>query len=361
MSPSRRPAALFAALAALLAAGLTLGLVEVVLRVVDYPPATFSPWIRSDLFGFRLAPDIDVRMRGPEYDVRIQTNSLGMRDDEPGPKNKPRVMLIGDSFAMGYGVERGKLFADLLEKDLGIDVEDMGTGGYEIVQQPRVLAEYGPRLSPDLVLYAMYLGNDLSQNDEWEERADGSLHNKTREYPVRQPNEWKLVRLVHDGIYGIRKGRSEKEGEWLPYEGYLGLCEKDLGAEAIKDYADAEALLVRVAEQSRRLRAPLLVLEIPYRSMVEPDAYTSLASKVPGLAERYDLTQPAREIGQRMTKDGIEHVDVTPNLVEEFKRSAKPLFYPIDGHLTEAGHAAVARFLEPYVRDHLRPDADRHL
>jgi hypothetical protein len=353
---------MFAAAAAAFVTVLTLGAAEIALRIADYPPASFSPWIRSDTFGFRLAPGISVRMRGPEYDVEIATNSLGLRDDEPAKRSelgeRPRVLLLGDSFAMGYGVERGRLFADRLEQILPADVVNAGTGGYEIIQQPRVLAELGPKLEPDAVVYALYLGNDLAQNDEWEVRGDGTLHNLVRTYPVRQPREIKLARLVRDAAYGVRKGRSEKEGEWLPFDGYLGLCERTLGAAAKKDYDDATALLGSLAGEAKKLGVPLLVLMLPYRSMVEADAIRSLERRIPDLNERYDLSQPAREIGARMTSLGITHADVTPFLVAEHARSGEPLFFPIDGHLTPAGHDAVARFAAPRIRDILgAPDA----
>jgi hypothetical protein len=348
----------FGAVAAFVVTAISLAGAELLLRAVDYPPAAFSPWIRSDTFGFRLAPGIRLRMRGPEYDVEVATNSLGLRDDEPAPKSGPRVLLLGDSFAMGYGVERGDLFADRLEKELGIDVVNAGTGGYEIVQQPRVLAELGPRLQPDLVLYALYLGNDLAQNDEWEERSDGTLHNLVRQYPLRQKSEWKLWRLVRDAVYGIRKGRSEKDGEWLPFEGYLGLCERTLGDEATSDYADADGLLGRLAEEAARQKLPLFVLMLPYRSMVDPEAKASLATKIPDLDTRYDLARPAREMEARLAARRIEHADVTPFL-RELAAEGQDLFFPIDGHLTPTGNEAVARFLEPYLRDRLA--AARHL
>ena len=336
----------------------SLAAAEIVLRIVDYPPASFSPWIRSDAFGYRLAPSIFVHMRGPEYNVVIETNSLGMRDEEPAAqKTKPRVLLLGDSFAMGYGVERGNIFADKLETDLSVEVVNAGTGGYEIIQQPRVLGQYGPVLHPDVVLYALYLGNDLAQNDEWEVRGDGTLHNLVRKYPVRHPREIKLVRLVRDFVYGVRKGRSEKEGEWLPLDGYMGMCERTLGAAAQKDYADAASLLAKLEEESRRLGAPLLVVMLPYRSMVEPEARASLERKVPDLAAKYDLSQPARIIGERMAALGIEHFDATPSLIDEHRRTGQKLFYPIDGHLTAAGHDAVARAIAPRLRELLR---ERH-
>lgn len=349
--PPRR--ALFAAVAAAVVALVTLGGAEVVLRIAGWPPATFSPWVRSDSRGFRLAPDISLRMQEAEYDVEVATNSLGMRDDEPGPKSGPRVLLLGDSFAMGYGVERGHLFADRLEAELGIDVENAGTGGYEIVQQPRVLAELGPRLQPDLVVYALYLGNDLAQNDEWEVRPDGTLHNLTRQYPVRRPGEWKLARLARNAVYGLRKSRGEQDGEWLPFEGYLALCERDLGEAAAADYAESDRLLGELADESRRLGGQLLVVLLPYRSMVEAEARESLARRVPDLERRYDLARPAREIGARLAARGIAYADATPFLVEEHRRLGRPLYYPIDGHLTAEGHDAVARFLAPLVRERL--------
>ena len=351
-APSSR-ARLFGLVAAVLGLVVSAGLAEVALRVADYPPSNFSPWIRSDRYGFRLAPGIATRMRGPEYDVEVRTNSLGLRDDEPGPKAGRRVLLLGDSFAMGYGVPRGQIFADLLEKQLGIDVVDAGTGGYEIVQQPRMLADLAPRLQPDLVVYALYLGNDLAQNDEWEITPDGVLRNRQRQYPVQQAREVKLVRLVQDFLYGVRQGRSEKEGEWLPFDGYLALCARDLGEDARRDYADADRLLGDVQAEAKRLGIPLLVVEIPYRSMVEPEARASLARKVPGLEEHYDLGRPAREIGARMDARGIAHADATPFLVQQHATTGEGLFFPIDGHLTPAGHAALARFLAPLVAERL--------
>jgi hypothetical protein len=216
-----------------------------------------------------------------------------------------------------------------------------------------VLAELAPGLRPDLAVFALYLGNDLAQNDEWEARADGRLVSRVREYPVRQSGEVKLVRLVKNAFYGVRQGRSEKEGEWLPFEGYLGLCERTLGAEAEADYAEADALVGELAAKAASLGVPLLVVMLPYRSMVEADALASLERKVPDLATRYDLSRPAQEMSRRLAARRIDHVDATAFLVEEHGRTGERLFFPIDGHLTEAGHRAISRFLAPLVRERL--------
>lgn len=350
MSASRRRLALFGATAALAATLVAAAAAEVALRVADYPPANFSPWIRSDTLGFRLAPSISTRMRGPEYDVAVETDSHGFRDDEVGPKRGTRILLLGDSFTMGYGVERPQIFADLLEAALQVEVVNAGTGGYEIVHQVAVLAEHAATLDPDLVLYVLYLGNDLAQNDEWERAADGRLRSLVRDYPVQRPREWKLARLARDFAYGVRQRRGEREGEWLPFEGYLGLCERDLGPEAEKDYRDADRWLGEVAAEADRLGKPLLVLLMPYRSMVEPSALEGLRAKVPDLDQRYDLDRPGREIAARLTARGIPFADATEALRDAFRRSGEPLYFPLDGHLTPAGHAAFAAFAAPKVR-----------
>lgn len=353
MAASGRRTALFGAVAAALFTTLTLGLVEVALQVVDYPRAAFSPWVRSDVFGFRLAPDIAMPMRSPEYDVEVATNSLGMRDEEPGPKSGPRILLLGDSYTMGYGVPRGAIFADLLEKDLGVDVVNAGTGGYEIIHQAQVLAEYGPLLKPDLVVYALYLGNDLAQNDEWELRPDGTLHSLVREYPVRQKREVKLKRLLRDAWYGARLSRGDRGEDWLPEEGYLGLCEKTPGDEARSDYDEAERLVEVLAERAKAIGAGFLVVLVPYRSMVEAEAAAALRSRHPDFDERYDLGRPAREIGARLGARGIAWADSTPFLTAEHGSRGVPLFFPVDGHFNVAGHEAFARFALPLLLERL--------
>src|SRR3989338_7088916 len=85
---------------------LTLCLAEGVLCVANYPKQSWSPWIEDPHTGFHYAPLLDQRMVTEEYDVSIVTNEAGFRDDPIGPKKGKRVLLLGDSFAFGYGVDR---------------------------------------------------------------------------------------------------------------------------------------------------------------------------------------------------------------------------------------------------------------
>ncbi|HYB99314.1 MAG TPA: GDSL-type esterase/lipase family protein [Candidatus Limnocylindrales bacterium] len=357
---SRRRLALFALAAAALATLVCLLAVELVLRFADHPPTSFSPWIRSERLGFRLAPNIDMPMTTPEYSVRIVTNSLGFRDEEPAADpQRDRILALGDSFTMGYGVERGSIFTDLLEKNLGADVVNTGTGGYEIVHQVQVVEEYGRKLAPDAVVYVLYLGNDLAQNDEWQRSGDGtSLTSLVRQYPTRQPRQIKLLQLARNLRYGMRMRHGEERGEWLPFEGYLALCARELTPAARADYDLSAALLAELRDRVAALDAPLLVVLLPYRSMVEPQARESLKAKVPDLDSAYDLTRPAREIGERLRALGIDFLDATPALDQAHRSSGAALYFAVDGHLNEAGHRVLADLLRAPLAERLsrKPD-----
>ncbi|HYC57687.1 MAG TPA: SGNH/GDSL hydrolase family protein [Candidatus Binatia bacterium] len=356
---SRRRLALFAVAAAALASLVCLVAVEVVLRVADYPKNKFTPWVRHDALGFRLAPGIDMPMSSPEYEVEVSTNSLGFRDEEPAATGGKRVLAIGDSFTMGYGVERGELFADLLEKDLGVDVVNTGTGGYEIIHQVQVLREYGRELAPDLVLFSLYLGNDLAQNDEWKRSQDGaSLTSLVRQYPTRHARGTKLGLLLSQFRYSLRTRQTRDRDEWLPLEGYLELCARELGEGARKDYDLSASLLAELRGQARGLGAELFVVLLPYRSMVEADALESLRQKVPDLDQAYDLTRPAREIGERLRQLGIDYLDVTPVLTRAHRDLGKPLFFAVDGHFNVDGHRVVAEALRAPVAERLQRRGD---
>jgi len=218
----------FAAISLSLAAALALGLAEATLEAIDFPPDAFSPWVRRHDTGFGYAPSFHTRMRRPgEYDVAFDTNSNGFRDDEIGPKHGVRIVLLGDSFASGYGVERSQTFADLLEAKLGVDVVNTAVGGYEIIHQVRFFESRGGALQADLVLYALYLGNDLSRNNEWETAADGTLTSPKHSFPVRAAHAIKLQTLYRQVRYAARMQEEKARGEWEPWPDYLLSAERE--------------------------------------------------------------------------------------------------------------------------------------
>ncbi len=354
--PSTLRRTLFAVIAMGFALGLSLAGVEVLLQLADYPPAGFSPWIRSETMGFKYAANLSTRMKRGEYDVGFETNSQGLRDDElsspagEGAEGESlRVLMLGDSFTSGYGVSRGESFADLLEKRLGVEVVNAGVGGYEIVHQLHYVRENAAALAPDLIVYALYLGNDIAQNDEWESLPGNRLRSRKKVYPLRPQHELKLEALLKSVLYARRLRDADSAGEWQPFPGYLAMCERELGADARADYRMSRELLEQLRDAVAETGARFLVALFSYRQVVEDDARARLAASIPGFEARYDLDRPAREIGKYLEELGVDYIDLNPALRSAYRESGKSLFFANDGHLNTAGHRVVAGALAPAI------------
>ena len=98
-------------------------------------------------------------------DYSFQTNANGFRgkdwDVSPGRKN---VVVLGDSFAFGWGVEENQTFAALLEKrlrqiDPAVQVLNMAQSGYSLDQILNVYDLYGNSFDPIFIVY-LYCFND---------------------------------------------------------------------------------------------------------------------------------------------------------------------------------------------------------
>ena len=343
--------ALFAIAAVTLAVGLALGLAEAALEILDYPPHAFSPWIRMQDTGYGYAPSFHTRMkRLGEYDVAFDTNSAGFRDDEIGLKHGTRIVLLGDSFASGYGVERGEMFADIIEDDLGVEILNTAVGGYEIIHQVRFFQSRGGTLAPDLVVYVLYLGNDLSRNNEWTVASHGTLTSSVHKFPVRTAHPIRLQMLYKQVRYAANMRDEQARGEWEPWPDYLLSAERAPSVEAAQDYHEAEMLLHQLNEEVRAVGAKLFVVMVPYRQMVEQQAYERLKSRTTDFDARYDLTLPARKTTEILDRLGIDHFDLTPAFRAHFEQGGGPLFFPVDGHLNVEGNALTAQILEPVLR-----------
>ncbi|MGI9381948.1 MAG: hypothetical protein ACR2PO_02245 [Methyloligellaceae bacterium] len=69
----------------------------------------------------------------------------GRRREPPGAGSAkaPKVLVVGGSFAQGYGVADGETFAFLLDRELpGHDVLNFGTGGYSTWQAYLLMRDY---------------------------------------------------------------------------------------------------------------------------------------------------------------------------------------------------------------------------
>ena len=122
---------------------------------------------RSDVPGlsFELAPNRRKKLKG----IGIRTNSLGMRDAEPLPIESEavsRIVILGDSYTFGWGVDGNSTYPTVLEKQLNdgsrerpFEVLNLGVCGYNTQDEAVVLEHKGLLWRPDLIVLS-YVLND---------------------------------------------------------------------------------------------------------------------------------------------------------------------------------------------------------
>jgi hypothetical protein len=128
---------------------------------------TLSPGFEGTI-SFALGPD-----RCSTFPVTI--SSQGLRDREYGPKQPGefRILLLGDSFAMGWSLPLEQSFGKVLEQQLrraglpvAVQVVIGGVGSFGPWQERVFLHERCMALEPDLVLHQLLPSNDV-ENTLW--------------------------------------------------------------------------------------------------------------------------------------------------------------------------------------------------
>lgn len=95
-----------------------------------------------------------------EFDIAFDVNEAGLRDDAASLDN-PEIIVLGDSYAMGWGVEQDSTFAQRLEKKLNKKVLNAGVSSYGTAREIKLL-NY---LDTDNLKYLII---QHSPNDVWE-------------------------------------------------------------------------------------------------------------------------------------------------------------------------------------------------
>jgi hypothetical protein len=101
------------------------------------------------------------RFRNREFDNELRVNSLGVRDDESALR-APQVVVLGDSYAMGWGVDQDKTIAKDIERLTGHSTLNAGIAGYGTVREMRLLDRIDTSALRDLVV--VYCNDDTIEN-----------------------------------------------------------------------------------------------------------------------------------------------------------------------------------------------------
>lgn len=139
------------------------GVGEVFIRMM-VPQQEVPRWFaESEEYGYTLKENFSQTFSfvGTDYVMDVQTNEFGHRDGARNPDAEKTILLLGDSFTFGYGVDVSERFDTQLEAllDVPIDVINAGTPGWGTAQEVKYGRAVLERFEPDVVVIT-FCGND---------------------------------------------------------------------------------------------------------------------------------------------------------------------------------------------------------
>ncbi|MFB3817877.1 MAG: hypothetical protein ACE147_09460 [Candidatus Methylomirabilales bacterium] len=272
--------------------------------------------------GWRAKPNLDCRCVDQWGDVfHVVTDQHGW----PGRRGleECRIVVFGDSHAFGYGVDHAAAFPQLCPE---ARVKAVGVPGYNLVQELLLMEQLAPRLAGKLVVWLVYVGNDLHESLSPEMSGYRTPFVRRLEGGAA----WEIVR-EHLSPATWRASDSLRSRNW--YATLAALHRDTFLAE--RAYSACAFLLDAGARLSRQAGFSLAVMTVP-----APLALAGPEAEGPGWRYRavMDPELPDRRIRAICDDLGLPFVPLMKRLsLADYKRQ--------DDHWTEDGHRRVAAVL----------------
>ncbi|MCH2172171.1 hypothetical protein MK489_15405 [Myxococcota bacterium] len=146
------------------------------------------------LFGVWHQPGMSIVHRTDCFEVEYVTNSIGARDAERTLESKsPRVIVLGDSFVEGWGIDASERLTDQLESRTGIEHINLGMSHFGPYQAYLAYREFGPVYQHDAVILAVVPVSDLSDLDYQRARKSPGYEYRYRPYLVGRYPDYREV------------------------------------------------------------------------------------------------------------------------------------------------------------------------
>lgn len=278
-------------------------------QIVQYLPdcAEYDPEL-----GYRLAPG-SCRFRNREFDVRLEINSLGVRDAEEA-LSAPRIVVTGDSFAMGWGVAQSETLSAVLARATGEKTLNLAISSYGTARE--LIGLLRADLSAAHTLVIQYCDNDYKENRRFQ-FARGSL-------PVMSREDYEATTRQHRDA--IRYLPGKYVWRFLPL--WWRAAGDDTQPEPWRSCSDDADAFLRTLELAPRPPLPagaalrLVVFEGLYE-LGRPDCF---AAEVEERARQRELPAWISELHTIESSRVLEPSD----------------YFPLDQHLRASGHAKLA-------------------
>ncbi|MBD3348878.1 MAG: hypothetical protein GF400_06740 [Candidatus Eisenbacteria bacterium] len=338
-------------------------------------PGKGLPWVlRADAVGRQIDGY-------GEFDCEFRINSLGLRDDEVEPSERPggtRTLILGDSVTAGHGVEQDETYASQLDEMLGgagrNEVLNCGWASWYTTDGAYVfLRQRIDEFDPDLVILGFFLNDVADLRPDWWRPTGASLPDSLR--PPRGPEDPRsrapglfdrarmflgrrsyLYNLVRERLAGGVR-RASRGSDLFTLEHALRgefpasavmLFTRDYPPEVQKRLELTERLFVGMDRLCAERGAHFAVAVLPADFQVL-DWKRERSGVLPVVFhdQPYVAGKAQKVISEMCRRNGIPVVDLLPAFRE---RGTDDCFFRWDPHPTALGHTLIAEELAWFIR-----------
>jgi len=251
--------------------------------------------------------------KGREFEAEYFVNSAGMRDDDASLVS-PKIVVIGDSHTMGWGVSQDLIFSNLLEKKLGMPVLNTGVSSYGTVRELKMLE----RANLDNLEYLIiqYCDNDFEENNEY-------LKNNNK------------LPIMPEFKYNIFTEHLEKQSEY-----FIGKHSMNLLLILTKIFTSDSILKDNGAEGSEEVNAFLNAI---LKSNIDLSNVVIIALEINGYNQNDSLF--INSLKNRLSDKNLQLAVKDIKIIDSSLILNDDNYFILDDHMNSSGHKAIAEAL----------------
>lgn len=276
--------------------------------------------------GARTRANLDTYGRGEDI-FRLTTDAEGWRGH--GTLDDADIVVFGDSFAFGHGVDDKHVYAELIP---GLKVKPIASDAYSMVHGLLWMHRLASRLRGKTVVWFVYCGNDLADNlkpDLWGYRM-----------PFLKGNPGESWEILTDHVSPEPWPFRPPPGRANPARLYAEFSTPSWYTERV--FSAADYLISEAASLCQESDAQLVVISIPLTAQVKDPQKVRLLSSAP---DRVDLELADRRLGQSCRVYGVPFVPLLPQVNAAH-------YWQQDIHWNPSGHRLVADLLSHIHQTH---------
>lgn len=289
-----------------------------------------------------LQPNCSGKIVNRDFKTDFKTNNLGFVGPEISDKkdDRLRVVLVGDSFVEGWGVNIKDRF-DQINLD-GVEIINIGVRSYSPFLEKILLDKYLDKINPDLVIQFLDFSDfhdDFYYMNKMGVKID-SYPYQENSFFLRLINKSSLLTELYK-FFATRFYNNKRELRMVNLTNDIALFAR---AYDWQNYDRAWDLVRKNISETKNM---LLDKSIDYSLVVVPrgihvgEKEWDDARVVLGL--KRDLIYDPPEIFK------MSEIDLLKDLKEAEKESPGDLYFSFDGHWTPRGHAVVKQSVEEYL------------